>query len=66
MNLAVTSYSAFSMFDLRLQEGIFIENMTEGMIFIVFAKMETDYDPTPFYVGEKKILYFQDYRQARG
>ena len=32
------------------QEGIFIENMTEGMIF---------------YAGEKKILYFQDYHHVK-
>lgn len=47
------------------QEGIFIENMTEGMIFYRVCKNGKLIMIPLFYAGEKKILYFQDYHHVK-
>jgi hypothetical protein len=47
------------------QEGIFIENMTEGMIFYRVCKNGKPIMIPLFYAGEKKILYFQVYHHAK-
>ena len=47
------------------QEGIFIENMTEGMIFYHVCKNGKPIMISLFYAGEKKILYFQDYHHVK-
>lgn len=47
------------------QEGIFIENMTEGMIFYRVCKNGKPIMIPLFYAGEKKILYFQDYHHVK-
>lgn len=47
------------------QEGIFIENMTEGMIFYRVCKNGKPIMIPLFYSGEKKILYFQDYHHVK-
>ena len=47
------------------QEGIFIENMTEGMIFYRVCKNGKTIMIPLFYAGEKKILYFQDYHHVK-
>ena len=47
------------------QEGVFIENMTEGIIFYRVSKNGKPIMIPLFYAGEKKILYFQDYHHVR-
>lgn len=47
------------------QEGVFIENMTEGMIFYRVCKNGKPIMISLFYAGEKKILYFQDYHHVK-
>ena len=47
------------------QEGVFIENMTEGMIFYRVCKNGKLIMIPLFYAGEKKILYFQDYHHVK-
>ena len=57
--------SAFSSLISEGQEGIFIENMTEGMIFYRVCKNGKLIMIPLFYAGEKKILYFQDYHHVK-
>ncbi|KXT70456.1 hypothetical protein SGODD07_01502 [Streptococcus gordonii] len=47
------------------QEGIFIENMAEGMIFYRVCKNGKPIIIPLFYAGDKKILYFQDYHHVK-
>ena len=47
------------------QDGIFIENMTDGAIFYRICKNGKPIMIPLFYAGDKKIIFFQDYHHVK-